>query len=338
MAIGVGALLLPPLLSAVLIRFERTGVRAPAEPVTSKAAHASPANGAAAGKQARSPSAPRCVRIKPSFFTLRPGGTQQLTADFEGSPGATRFTWSTTGGTLGEGEDEPTKVTMEGFIVTDDFDGDTIDEALWRASVPAGATLVQANGVLTMKQPGGGAPGQAIRLESIVPFQGNFAAEAQIVSVKADGIRGTGCLSFLTDDGYEPHVQRISETAVYTVEANTRGPDGRWFGATSVVDKGGPVKVRLLRGGATVGFQMEVPSTLVQMGKHWQPLTEASGRVVLASWSIDNAPAVTAVFDNFGAAQNVSVAWRAPPDAPVDVLYTIKIGDDCHATARISEH
>jgi hypothetical protein len=74
------------------------------------------------------------------------------------------------------------------------------------------------------------------------------------------------------------------------------------------------------------------------MGRRWQPLSAAGGRTALASCSLDNAPSVTAVFDNYGAAQNASVVWRAPPGAPVDMLYTIKIGDACHATVRITEN
>ena len=65
----------------------------------------------------------------------------------------------------------------------------------------------------------------------------------------------------------------------------------------------------------------------------WSDASTSPGRIRLETWSLDTHPRVEAAFDNFGAAQNSIIVWKAPADAPAGSSYTVKLGDGCEAVA-----
>jgi hypothetical protein len=317
------ALLAPPLIALLLIVLSRLGsedlVRA--EDGTPTAAVAPPAER----------HAPACVRLAPTAFSVTPGGIQELTAIFWGNVGEARFTWSASGGMLSAIGETTTRARVEGYIMGDDFDGDALETKLWKTVVPAGASVVQAGGMVTIKQ----SPGAAVRLENVFELQGNFTAELTVVSLEAEGNRGSAGLSFRTADGFEAEASRVARNAIQTLELTTFDKEHKAHGSTSVADPGGPVRLRLVRNGTNVGAQTEAAGNLIQLGSRVNAISAAPAKVVIASASREGNPAVTTVVDNFIATQNMNVAWHAPPDAAIDTLYTISITDTCTATARI---
>ena len=321
-AFVVALLLIPPLLSLLLIRIARTD---PSSRIGARPAATITPPAFAAAKVESHP--PVCIRLTPTSFGVVPGGSQELTAGlYWNGRGSDHFKWTTDGGALSPIGQSARRASLDAYVMTDDFSGDSLDPELWKAVVPEGVGVSVANGVLTLHDPGAdGQPG-GFRLETSQELRGDFGVEMTTI--------GAAALSVRIQDDIEPLIRRVEHGTLATIEAFAPLPDGTYARSTAF-DPGGPAKLRIVRSGASVGYQVEVGGSAFQVGERENPGSTLPATVAISASAVDERPDVTAIVDNIAIAQNLSVVWHAPADARVGALYTIKTSDTCQATARI---